>query len=328
MTTRPRTPSEQAEALAAAGRIGEAFALLTGSGTDADALFTLATWRLSGDLIRRDLGEARRLFGRAADHGRADAEPVYIAMLANGAGSERDWPAAIAHLTRRARSDLYAARELASIDAMRLDANGDASDAAASVPIGTAPNVTAYPAFLTPEECRLLIDAAAPYLQPSMVVDPRSGQPMRDPVRTSHAAAFPFVLETPFIHAINRRIAKATATAPEQGEPAQILRYRPGEEYKPHIDALTGTDNPRATTFLIYLNTDYRGGETLFLSSGLRVRGGLGDAVSFGNMMADGRPDPSSRHAGLPVVSGQKLIVSKWIRARPLDLSGPPGRPF
>ena len=33
-------------------------------------------------------------------------------------------------------------------------------------------------------------------------------------------------------------------------------------------------------------------------------------------------------HAGLPVTRGRKLMLSKWIRDKPLDLAGPPGRPF
>lgn len=53
-------------------------------------------------------------------------------------------------------------------------------------------------------------------------------------------------------------------------EPLQILRYQPGEEYRPHYDTLARMQNQRVLTFLIYLNEDYDGGETLFLRPGLR----------------------------------------------------------
>ena len=81
-------------------------------------------------------------------------------------------------------------------------------------------------------------------------------------------------------------------------------------------------------TLLVYLNDGYDGGETEFPDLGLRVRGAPGDALLFASVDAAGAPCPAARHAGLPVRSGEKFLLSKWIRAAPLDLSGPPGRPF
>jgi prolyl 4-hydroxylase len=46
----------------------------------------------------------------------------------------------------------------------------------------------------------------------------------------------------------------------------------------------------------------------------------------FSNVDADGRPDPLSEHAGLPVTSGTKLIASRWIREE--DFAFPPPRPM
>jgi prolyl 4-hydroxylase len=322
--------TQRAEALASAGRIADAYGLLTGPAADADgdALVTLASWRLSGQLIRRDIAEARRLFGRAADLGHAAAEPIYTAMLANGAGGGGRWADALARLRRRAERDPAARRELALIAAMPLTEAGDPVSAPAPETICTAPRVALVRALASPDECRFLIDTALPLLRPSVVVDPRSGQFIHDPVRTSAAAAFPFVLESPAIHAICRRIARVTGTAPEQGEPPQVLRYTPGQEYKPHLDALAGTDNQRVITALIYLNDDYDGGETAFPQAGLKVRGRMGDALLFRNVTPSGAADATARHAGLAVRRGQKFLLSRWIRARPLDLAGPPGRPF
>src|SRR5690606_10926794 len=98
------------------------------------------------------------------------------------------------------------------------------------------------------DECRLLRDIAEKYLNPSVIVDPATGGMRPDPIRTSEAAVFPWVDETPFIHALNRRVAAATQTSVEQGEPLQVLRYSPGQEYKRHSDALPGVDNQRIMT--------------------------------------------------------------------------------
>ncbi|WP_331040153.1 2OG-Fe(II) oxygenase [Allosphingosinicella sp.] len=133
------------------------------------------------------------------------------------------------------------------------------------------------------------------------------------------------MLENPAVHALNRRLAAASGTQVTQGEPLQILRYSPGQEYKAHVDALPVGTNQRILTMLVYLNEDYAGGETKFLETGLGFKGRTGDALLFRNASADGRPDPMARHAGLPVTRGQKLIASRWIRAKPLDLMSPTG---
>lgn len=221
-----------------------------------------------------------------------------------------------------------ARRELDLIKAMGLDQSGNPSTEAVGERVSQSPQVLYFRNFLTAAECAFLIDIARPQLQAAVVVDPQTGEFIRDPVRTSDSVAFPFVSETPAIHAINRRIAQAAQQAPEHGEPVQVLRYRPGEEYKPHSDALGGEGNQRVLTFLVYLNEAFEGGETLFIRSGMKVRGRTGDAILFRNVGVGGRPDPMAVHAGLPVTRGEKLLLSKWIRERPLDLTGPPGRPF
>ena len=69
-------------------------------------------------------------------------------------------------------------------------------------------------------------------------------------------------------------------------------------------------------TFLVYLNDDFQGGETEFLSTGLKVKGRKGDGLLFRNADESGQPDLNSRHAGLPPVSGIKFLASRWIRQR------------
>ena len=135
-------------------------------------------------------------------------------------------------------------------------------------------------------------------------------------MRNSDGCGFTWALENPAVHALNRRIAAASGTAPEQGEPLQILRYPAGGEYKPHFDSVPGATNQRALTTLVWLNDGYGGGETWFPEPKLALRGSPGDAVLFHNIGEDGARDRLSAHAGLPVTSGEKLIASRWIRQR------------
>ena len=322
--------THRAQALAQRGAVAEAYGQLQQAIAAGDGLAaaTLADWRMAGQIVRRDIGAAQALYGRAFELGVDAAAGPFTALLASGAGgSARDWPAALALLSRR-EADPVARLQARLIAAMDLDEAGDPRRVPPAGPIRSSPRIVGIREFLTADECRYLIAVAAPRLQPSEVVDPRSGRLIRDPVRTARAAAFPLVLEDPVLHAINRRIAAATGTAWAQGEPAQVLCYRPGEEYRLHSDALPPGPNQRVITVLVALNDDYGGGETRFPAVGLAWRGRTGEALVFGNVDRAGAADPAARHAGTPVARGTKLLLSRWIREHPLDLSGPPGKPF
>ena len=319
----------RAEKLAESGKVEEAYELLSSRAEkgDGEAAMLLAQWRMSGAVIRRDLGEARRLFGIAAEAGEELAEPAFIALLANGAGGiGRKWGEALSRL--RARTDEASRAQADTLAAMELDAQGDPAQPPVAQQLLQSPRVWKFPSFLSESECRYLRAMAKPLLQPSVVVHPQTGQMIQDPVRRSTVAMFPFVEENPVIHAINRRIAAATSTTYEQGEPLQILSYRRGEEYRQHSDALPGEPNQRVLTFLVYLNDGYEGGETRFPSADFAFRGATGDGLLFANVDRSGQPDRAAVHAGCPVDKGRKMLLSKWIRGAPMNLAGPPGRPL
>ncbi|WP_419816065.1 2OG-Fe(II) oxygenase [Glacieibacterium sp.] len=309
--------ADEAGALAASGRIAEAVQRLRQSG-DGGALLALAIWTLTGRHVTRDLPAARELFHQAAQAGDATAIGVHTCLLANGAGGRPDWPAALAHLA--IRTDAAAARMRQVLAAMALRDDGSPSVPPVPEPICARPTVLLFRSLLSPLECDYLREIATPLLEPSVVIDSRTGRSIRDPVRTSDTAAFPFVSEDPVVHALNRRFAAATRTQVDQGEPLQVLRYDPGQQFHPHTDALAGDANPRVWTVLTWLNTQYEGGRTHFITPDLRIRGGQGDAIAFRSADASGRADPASRHAGEPVTRGTKFLASRWIRARRLTV--------
>lgn len=315
--------ADHAETLARAGRVREALALLqkAAGANDADALFKLAIWSLTGSYVQRDLAASRRFFAQAAVAKHPDALRIYLAFVANGTGAPPDWPQAMQMLRKMATVDDDSRLQLELIEAMALKSDGDPASVPEPEPLSQSPDVALYPALLSSQECDYLVEAARPLFQPAVVVDPATGRQIPNPIRTSDSAAFPLANETPAIHALNRRIAAAAGTNVTQGEPLQVLRYGPGQEYKAHLDALPGTDNQRVATMLVYLNEGYEGGETHFFAVPLSVKGRKGDALLFRNATADGRPDERARHAGLPVTRGEKLLASRWIRARPLSLA-------
>ena len=320
--------TRQASSLAAVGRVSEAYHLLDDAKSrDAEAASLLADWRMAGHLIRRDIGEARRLYGIAGDMGDAIAEASHIALLASGAGgSGRDWELALHKLSRSNAKN--AKRQLDLLQRMAIDRNGDPTELASPQNLCDGQEIWELPSFLNLGETAYLVDLAKPVLQPSTVVDPTSGRLIHDPIRKSSSAPFPFTKEDPVLHAINRRIAAASGSSYKEGEPLQILHYSREQEYKLHSDALPKTESQRIKTLIIYLNDDYGGGETYFPNLQLRYRGRTGDALMFSNVDTNDRMASQMIHAGLPVSSGEKYIASKWIRRAPLDLTGPSGKPF
>jgi prolyl 4-hydroxylase len=200
------------------------------------------------------------------------------------------------------------------VRAMALDDQGDPVAVPAAETLSDAPEVKRVPRLFAADECLYLRQLAEPLYRASTVNDGRGGV-VRDPIRTSDGATLHWLIEDPAVHALNRRLAAASGSLAECGEAIQILRYRIGEEYRPHLDAVRIVDNPRVLTALVWLNRDFEGGETRFTETGLTVRGEPGDALMFRNVR-DGRPDPVSRHAGLPIRAGTKYLASRWIRAQ------------
>lgn len=319
------TAVSRAHALATDARYREAFDTLAGAarGGDADALMQLADWRIQGGIVRRDLAEARDLLGRAGAAGNVAAALLHSSFVANGVGGAPDWPAALAALEKLAAQAPVAAAQLALLAKADLDAGGDPTAVPVLESLNEAPSVAVGRNLLSAAECGYLIARAAQSMTPSTVVDPATGRMAPHPIRTCDYASFGVYYEDLVVGMINRRIAALSGTRHARGEPLQVLRYAPGGEYRAHMDALPATDNQRVVTVLVYLNDAYEGGETDFPELGLRFRGRPGDALIFGNITADGQADPRSRHAGLPVRSGTKLIASRWIRRAPYAFPPP-----
>ena len=312
----------RAETLLARGDFQGAAALLKQAERAGDPLAAreLALWLLMGRLVRRDLAGSRAMFERAASLGDDVSAAVTRAFIAGGVGGAADWPRAMRLLEQAAAADPSAATQRKLIEAMNLGESGEPKGELKFEVLSDEPDVRMFPALFSAAECRFLIEAAKPLLRPSVVVDPRTGQQVANPVRTSSAAGFPFTDENPAIHALNRRLAAASGTEVRSGEPLQVLCYAPGEQYHEHSDALPGVApmQQRVLTFLVYLNDDYEGGETCFPRAGLKVRGRTGDGLLFRNALNDGMIDPRAIHAGLPVTEGVKYLASRWIRAAPL----------
>jgi prolyl 4-hydroxylase len=306
---------EQAGAIARSGEPAEAVRFIEAAAEagDPDGNFLVAHWLLYGSDRPRDAGAAYRLLERAAEAGKPEALRVLAHLTGNGTGCEPDQDKALALLQEAATSDPIAGAELAMLPRLRAEVDAQRES------ISADPHIEILRSLLSDDECAYLIRRAEPLLKPSYVDDGRSGIGRPDPIRTSHGAAFVPHEEDLAVQAINRRIATATGTAAGNAEALYVMRYTPGQQYRPHMDALPGLANQREWTAIAYLNDGFEGGATAFPELGLSLRLEPGDLLLFRDSGPDQQPDLRMRHAGEPVTAGEKWIATRWIRHGPHD---------
>tara|TARA_R110000868_G_scaffold161496_9_gene392005 strand:+ start:63 stop:1313 length:1251 start_codon:yes stop_codon:yes gene_type:complete len=190
-----------------------------------------------------------------------------------------------------------------------------------------APHIARSTGFLPSALCDYLAAQAAPLLRPAQIFDGATGQTRPDPHRQAMSAALPDGAMDLVLWAVKRRMAALAGGCFEQGEPLAVLLYRPGEQYRPHVDFLSEDGHAasadlarrgqRVATTLVRLNQEFTGGDTVFPRLDTRWTGQRGDALSFANIDPDGQGDPMTLHAGEPVQSGLKILASLWLRERP-----------
>ena len=183
------------------------------------------------------------------------------------------------------------------------------------------PRVVVFGDLLSAEECAELIELASRRLSRSETVATRTGDSEVNEARTSDGMFF-LPAEFPVCARLEARLARLLDWPLENGEGLQILRYRPGAEYKPHYDyfdpaepgtpAILKRGGQRLASIVCYLNTPEAGGATVFPEAGIEVAPVQGNAVFF----SYDRPHPATRtlHGGAPVTAGEKWVATKWMR--------------
>jgi prolyl 4-hydroxylase len=179
-----------------------------------------------------------------------------------------------------------------------------------------SPRVFLYKKFLSFEECDKLIEIGSKNLERSEVMD--SNKPVSKD-RTSYGAW----ISRKDSEYIDKRIAAVTHYPVDHGEDLYLLNYKKTQQYKPHYDWFgdeveegreVRKHGERVATMIIYLSQVEEGGETWFPKIKLKVKPSKGDALLFYDVLPDNSVDYMSEHAGRPVITGEKWIVTRWIR--------------
>ena len=190
------------------------------------------------------------------------------------------------------------------------------------------PNIAVIRGLLSDEECDEVIRLSRGKMKTSQVVDRESGGSYESSVRKSEGSHFERG-ENELVRRIEARLSALVDLPVNRGEPLQILHYGPGGEYKAHQDffepkdpgsaVLTRVGGQRIGTVVMYLNDVPEGGETAFPDIGFSAKPIKGSAVYFEYQNADGQLDYRCLHAGMPVIRGDKWIMTKWLRERPYE---------
>jgi prolyl 4-hydroxylase len=281
--------------------------------TDPTAAMILAEHLLLGIGTKPDQKAAYRMVQQAAKLGHQDGRRAWVYLTAAGIGRKADPKAARQMLGELAKEDKFAALQMAFLDHVSCEKRLAGIEPKI---ISRDPYIALYPQLFSPAECRYLAVLGTPWLEKAGMLDLTGKQRLDSQIRDAQSCAIPNLAEDLIVQAINRCIATATGTQPGWGEPLNILKYAPGQQYKPHHDG-TGADNVsvREQTALIWLNDQFEGGGTDFPKIKVTVRGGVGDMLVFRNVRDNGEFDERMIHAGLPVTSGIKWMASRWIRS-------------
>lgn len=316
---------------------------------DVSAMTTLGKLALIGRAGPRTKEEGAGLLLAAADAGNPEAGCIASALMALLAEAPQDWSQALGYLKRAAQMDWRPAQEQLCLlatdrDLARAALSGGCDDTVweqlrdsidvpallsrpAADAVSQSPRIAIFKGFADKAECSWLIERSRTRMGRAMVAD-YSGAELRPQTLSTrtNSARYIDLLDTDFIVAVLRaRIARATGFPRQRLEFTNILHYAVGEQNMGHFDYFNPADGAaeirangqRVATFLIYLNEEYEGGETQFMALRWRYKGAPGDALFFMNVTEDGSADRRSGHAGLPPTSGEKWVLSQWIRGLP-----------
>ena len=139
---------------------------------------------------------------------------------------------------------------------------------------------------------------------------------------------------------VESRICKTLGINNRCAEQIQGQKYEVGQEFRFHTDyfdpELLKQDNSingqRTWTFMVYLNTVEEGGYTSFPLAFCSSAPKMGTALVWNNLHSSttslnvndfGKENRFSSHCGMPIIRGQKYILTKWFKEREINCSIP-----
>ena len=295
------------------------------------ALTALGSRLIVGRDAPRSVVDGTALLEEASKQGDADAWCCIAVQYAAGVGRPQSWDEAFRALAQATeRGNTQAAQQLQVLREATINVAADVDRWLApgeNRVLRESPRLVALAEFLPSALCRHLMDRSAARLTQAQVYDAYRGGLKIDPMRTNMGAAYSLFDTDLVMQLVRARIALAAGVTIDRLEPTEVVHYSAGDRYKPHFDFFHPSlpnyaeemrvKGQRVKTCLVYLNGGYEAGETEFPNIGIKFRGRPGEALIFDNVLANGAGDPNTLHAGLPPLSGEKWLLSQWLRDKP-----------
>ncbi len=164
------------------------------------------------------------------------------------------------------------------------------------------------PCALSSEECQSLIDLSEEVGFRPAIINGQFNGPRGFTVRNGQSKHRAALEDIPLANTLWQRLARHIPAALDGkrviglNERLRFYRYDEAEHFSAHTDGYYVRDNGEQSllTLMIYLNSDYRGGETVFSDLETVVTPQTGTVLLF---------DHRLWHEGLPIQSGRKYVL-------------------
>ena len=175
--------------------------------------------------------------------------------------------------------------------------------------------------FISKEEANQLVAIARPQMKKATIRGYETVKGVRDS-KTAWLKKY----SNPLIKNMYRKASKITHKDITDMENLQVIHYDPQQFFKPHYDQsynnvewnlneLKRHKGPRLYTIIIYLNDNYKGGETAFPKLNKKFKLKSGDAILFHNLdNKELQVHEQAIHEGKPIIEGEKWLATIWVR--------------
>jgi hypothetical protein len=306
---------------------------------DLQAMSELGHRLLTGDRAPRIVPHGLSFIAEAARGGEGRALARIAALTAAGAHMPQNWPEALRLLGEAAVAGDESARgQLRSLqptahsqsEESRLDWRTLAARVRLDEWLCPAPTVPLHakvhrvPNLIPVSVCAWLIGRAHGRLEPARVYDAFVKVDRVHEMRTNTLANFDFATLDVVQFLVQARMSQSCGYRMQHFEAPMVLHYEVGQQITPHFDFIDVNapdyeqqlreQGQRMITFLLYLNDGYTGGETTFPKLDIVSRGAPGDGLFFINAHENRAPDRNMLHTGSPPTSGEKWLVTQFVR--------------
>jgi prolyl 4-hydroxylase len=199
--------------------------------------------------------------------------------------------------------------------------------------LNDTPLIKKWNNFLSKEECHELIEYGKDCLIPGRVINNDGDNVINYAHRHASISHTNNTKASLVFDSLPDRISEYIGMDKSRFERCSITHYAIGQHFNTHPDYFISLDTEihkkathqrckmggnRVSTVILYLNDVVKGGETYFPWLNLKIKAEQGIMVQFDYGYENIMNNVHSEHAGMPVLEGEKWIITVWVREQSL----------